>query len=117
MPRGVIADTFGEDVATLVEEVTDDKSLDKQVRNSSKSKRPARSSDRAKILKLADKTSNLFAIAASPPSDWSVKRRLEYVSWARAVAAGLKGVSPPLEQQFEEAADAAACTITRSLRV
>lgn len=117
VPRGVIANTFGEDVATLVEEVTDDKSLDKQVRKQLQIETAGKKSDRAKILKLADKTSNLFAIAASPPSDWSVKRRLEYVSWARAVAAGLKGVSPPLEQQFEEAADAAACTITRSLRV
>jgi hypothetical protein len=62
---------------------------------------------RAKLLKLADKTSNLRAIAASPPADWSVKRRIDYVDWALAVAAGLRGVNPWLEQQLDQAAAAA----------
>jgi guanosine-3',5'-bis(diphosphate) 3'-pyrophosphohydrolase len=61
-------------------------------------------SERAKILKLADKTSNLRAIAASPPPDWSVKRRREYVEWARKVSEGLVGVSEWLEQEFLQAA-------------
>ena len=51
-------------------------------------------SDQAKMLKLADKTSNLRAIAFSPSPDWSVKRRLEYIDWAKSVVAGLRGVSP-----------------------
>jgi GTP diphosphokinase / guanosine-3',5'-bis(diphosphate) 3'-diphosphatase len=59
------------------------------------------------MLKLADKTSNLRAIAASPSADWPIKRRIEYVEWARRVAEGLKGVCPKLEQQFDEAARAA----------
>lgn len=59
------------------------------------------------MLKLADKTSNLRSIGASPPTDWSVKRRIEYVEWARKVSEGLRGVSPKLEQQFDEAANAA----------
>jgi hypothetical protein len=49
-------------------------------------------SPRAKMLKLADKTINLRAVAASPPSDWSVKRRMEYVEFGRKVAAGLGGI-------------------------
>jgi guanosine-3',5'-bis(diphosphate) 3'-pyrophosphohydrolase len=47
------------------------------------------------------------AIAASPPSDWSVKRRIEYVKRARKVADGLRGVNPKLEEQIDEAARAA----------
>ena len=90
VPRAVIAETFGEDVATLVEEVTDDKSLEKQERKRRQVEHAPNKSDRAKILKLADKTSNLWAIAASPPPDWSVKRRLDYVKW-REVAGGLPG--------------------------
>ena len=62
-------------------------------------------SDQAKMLKLADKTSNLRAIAFSPSPDWSVKRRLEYIDWAKSVAAGLRGVSPWLEEQFDRAAE------------
>src|SRR4051812_39294364 len=64
-------------------------------------------SDRAKVLKLADKTSNVRAITASPSPDWSVKRRLEYVAWARDVVAGLRGTNSWLESQFDVAAEAA----------
>src|SRR3954453_19615371 len=64
-------------------------------------------SSRAKTLKLADKTSNLRAITASPPPDWSVKRRVEYVTWARDVVAGLRGVNEWLEAEFDKAASAA----------
>ena len=103
VPRQIIARTFGEEVAKLVEEVTDDKSLDKQERKRLQVEKAHLKSDRAKILKLADKISNLRDIAANPPCGWSVKRRLDYVRWARKVADGLKGVSPRLEDEFERA--------------
>jgi (p)ppGpp synthase/HD superfamily hydrolase len=104
VPRAVLANKFGEGVARLVEEVTDDKSLPKQERKRLQVEHAAGVSRRAKILKLADKISNLRAIAASAPPDWSVKKRLDYVAWARRVAAGLSGVSEPLERAFEEVA-------------
>jgi (p)ppGpp synthase/HD superfamily hydrolase len=104
VPRAILAERFGEGVAKLVEEVTDDKALPKPERKLLQIEHAKGASRRAKILKLADKTSNLRTIAASPPPDWSVKRRLEYVAWARKVAAGLTGVSAWLEQEFEEAA-------------
>jgi (p)ppGpp synthase/HD superfamily hydrolase len=104
VPREVIAGAFGEDVASLVEEVTDDKSLGKEERKERQVEEAPNKSDRAKLLKLADKISNLRAIAVSPPRDWSVKRRLEYVNWARRVKKGLFGISPFLEQEFENAA-------------
>ena len=78
----MIAEVWGEEVAKLVEEVTDDKGLEKAERKHKQVESASKKSDRAKILKLADKTSNLRAIAASPSPDWSVKRRLEYVAWA-----------------------------------
>ena len=107
MPKQLIAETFGQDVASLVEEVTDDKSLPKAVRKDEQVKTAATNSTGAKILKLADKVSNLRAIAAGAPSDWSVKRRLEYVHWAREVAKGLRGINQKLEEQFDNAAAAA----------
>jgi GTP diphosphokinase / guanosine-3',5'-bis(diphosphate) 3'-diphosphatase len=107
VPRELIAEIFSEDVATLVEEVTDDKSLPKAVRKDEQVKTAPIISSRAKVLKLADKISNLRAIAASAPSDWSVKRRLEYVLWAKEVAKGLRGVNRRLEEQFDSAATAA----------
>jgi len=104
VPDDLIAETFGEDVAGLVREATDDKSLPKEERKHRQIEEASKKSRRAKILKLADKTSNLKAIAASPPPDWSVKRRLEYIRWARDVVAGLTGVSDCLEEEFERAA-------------
>jgi hypothetical protein len=50
---------------------------------------------------------NLRAIASSAPTDWSVKRRMDYVRWAREVAGGLRGVNQKLEEQFDQAAAAA----------
>jgi hypothetical protein len=72
-------------------------------------------SQRAKILKLADKTSNLRALATSPAPDWSVRRKLEYISWARKVVAGLRGTNEILEKQFDAAAQAAELSIAPAL--
>jgi (p)ppGpp synthase/HD superfamily hydrolase len=57
--------------------LTDDKKLEKQERKRLQIEHADKKSQRAKILKLADETSNLRAVAASPPPDWSDKRRLE----------------------------------------
>jgi (p)ppGpp synthase/HD superfamily hydrolase len=107
VPRELIAATFGSDVADIVAEVTDDKTLEKGERKKRQVEDAHKKTDRAKILKLADKTSNLLALAASPPPDWSVRRKMEYVEWARNVAKGLRGVSAKLETQFDDAAQAA----------
>ena len=95
---------FNADIAGLVAEVTDDKSLEKAVRKKLQVEHAAASSRRAKLIKLADKTSNLRDLAKSPPDDWSLQRRREYLDWAMAVARGLRGTSPWLEAQFDEAA-------------
>ena len=107
VPRELIAETFGEDVASIVGEVTDDKSLPKEVRKDKEVETAPTKSQRAKLLKLADKTSNLRAVAASPPANWSVKRRKKYVDQSREVAKGLRGVNQKLEDQFDQAAAAA----------
>jgi (p)ppGpp synthase/HD superfamily hydrolase len=98
-----IADEFGKHVADIVMEVTDDKSLPKAERKLRQVESAPKKSREAKLIKLADKISNLRAVANSPAPDWSVERRLEYVEWARRVVAGVRGTSPWLEQQFDEA--------------
>ncbi|SED41160.1 metal dependent phosphohydrolase [Rhizobiales bacterium GAS191] len=107
VPREIIAAAFGDQVVRLVEEVTDDKTIDKQARKRAQVENAPKKSKQAKVIKLADKISNLRAIAASPPPDWSVKRRLDYIDWAREVASGLRGVNPTLEEEFDRAAAAA----------
>ena len=106
-----ISALFGADVAALVMAVTDDKSLPKQVRKQLQIDKAAGKSARAKLLKLADKTSNLRAMAASPPANWPTARRLEYVAWARAVVTGVRGTHAGLEAQFDAAAEAAEASV------
>lgn len=98
-----IAAEFGEDVARLVLEVTDDKSLPKEERKRLQVETTPHKSSRAKIIKLADKTSNLTAIRTSPPP-WPLERQQAYLDWARAVIAGARGVNRMLEDRFDAAA-------------
>ena len=100
-----LASVFNSDVAALVAEVTDDKKLAKDERKRRQVEHAATKTDLAKILKLADKTSNLRSLGKSPPADWSMQRRREYLDWATSVSQGLRGVSPWLEARFEEAAE------------
>ena len=60
-------------------EVTDDKNLTKAERKRKQAESAASGSVKTKMLKVADKRSNLRAIAASPPADWFAKRTMEYV--------------------------------------
>jgi (p)ppGpp synthase/HD superfamily hydrolase len=104
VPYKLITREFGKRVADVVKQVTDDRTLPKEVRKARQIKTARKKSKDAKIIKLADKTSNMRAITFSPAPSWSVKRRLEYIDWAKKVVAGLRGTSPWLERQFDHAA-------------
>lgn len=108
-----VAAEFGEDVASLVAEASDDKTLPKAERKRLQILHAPSRSPRAKLLKLADKTSNLRELSTNPPADWPRERRRDYIDWARAVVAGLRGASPWLEQCFDEAAAAADAIVGR----
>jgi guanosine-3',5'-bis(diphosphate) 3'-pyrophosphohydrolase len=109
-----LASVFNADIANLVAEVTDDKSLDKAVRKKLQVEHASAKSERAKFIKLADKTSNLRSLVKSPPDDWSDQRRQEYLDWALEVAKGLRGTNMWLEAQFDDATEqlAASCAQT-----
>ena len=100
--REEIRENFGEDVLTLVLEVTDDKSLPKQTRKQLQVDHAPHKSRNAKLLKLADKISNIQDIISSPPKSWSLERKKEYLLWTENVVAGLRGVSPSLESRYDE---------------
>ena len=92
---------FGSDVADLVMEMTDDKSLPKPERKRLQIVHAPELSVRAQVIRLADKTSNLRAILASPPANWSVGRKREYFEWAKKVIEGLTEPNPVLKAEFE----------------
>jgi hypothetical protein len=60
-------------------------------------------SRRAKLLKLADKTSNLRSLMRSPPSGWAEERLRDYVVWAEAVVRSCRGLNAVLEAGFDAA--------------
>jgi GTP diphosphokinase / guanosine-3',5'-bis(diphosphate) 3'-diphosphatase len=93
---------FGEEVLVLVMEVTDDKSLPKEVRKQLQVETAPHKSRNAKLLKLADKICNLRDIITSPPSDWSLERKQEYLLWSEKVVAGLRGVNEKLENRYDD---------------
>jgi (p)ppGpp synthase/HD superfamily hydrolase len=107
-----IADLFGQSVASLVDEATDDKSLLKEVRKDNQIADAQHKSDGASVIKLADKTSNLLAIAKSPPP-WPKERKRAYVDWARSVVSGLPFKPAGLLARFDEAARLAMESIER----
>jgi (p)ppGpp synthase/HD superfamily hydrolase len=85
VPRELIAKSFGTEVADLVAEVTDDKTLAKERRKEMQIEMAHKKSPRAKVLKLADKTSNLRALATSPAPDWMQECAAEYPALQKLV--------------------------------
>jgi len=96
-----IREQFGEDVLSLVLEVTDDKNLPKAERKRLQVANAPHKSPRARQIKLADKINNIFEIAHDPPADWSLERRREYLDWTKQVIDGLRGFNPALEDRYD----------------
>ena len=66
---------FGASVCGFVRELTDDKSLEKQERKRLQIISAPKKSLEAALVKLADKSSNIGALALSPPKGWSAERK------------------------------------------
>jgi guanosine-3',5'-bis(diphosphate) 3'-pyrophosphohydrolase len=92
---------FGKKVTAIVRELTDDKSLAKEVRKSLQIAHAPFASHEAKLVKLADKICNLRDILVSPPAGWDLQRKQDYFAWAAAVIAGIRGTNSKLEKVFD----------------
>ena len=92
---------FGHEVANIVMECTDDKTLDKLERKQAQIDHAAHISKRAKLVKLADKISNVSDIDGAPPAGWSLERKREYFDWAKRVVDQMRGVHAKLEARFD----------------
>lgn len=98
---------FGTEVRGVVLEVTDDKRLEKAERKRLQVEHAPHLTYPAKLVKIADKISNLTDIAESAPPQWNLARRQKYFDWAREVVMALNLPATPeaqaLLQRFEEA--------------
>jgi guanosine-3',5'-bis(diphosphate) 3'-pyrophosphohydrolase len=98
-----LVDAFGERIAQIVAEVTDDQKLAKAERKRLQIEHAPQLSREAKLVKLADKLCNLRDVAQRPPSGWELQRRREYFDWAKQVVDGLRGTHRELEAAFDAA--------------
>lgn len=93
---------FGSEVTSIVQEVTDDMSLPRDVRKKQQVEHAPSLSRQAKMVKLADLICNVDDVLHTYSKFWSPDRRRNYVEWAKNVVAGLRGVSVALEARFDE---------------
>ncbi|MFN2317150.1 MAG: HD domain-containing protein [Gemmatimonadales bacterium] len=107
-----LAERFGERVAALVAELTDDKSLDKDVRKRLQVEHAPHASADAKLLKLADKIANVEELAASPPADWPAEQGHKFLAWSEEVVTALGPVHEAMETRFQAAVARARAGVT-----
>jgi guanosine-3',5'-bis(diphosphate) 3'-pyrophosphohydrolase len=93
---------FGERVAGIVMEVTDEPTINWRARKKLQVSRGRLASLEAKQVKLADKICNLRSIVASPPNGWTVERQRAYFDWSKEVVDQLRGANSELEQRFDQ---------------
>ena len=98
-----IEQAFGSAIAKVVSEVTDDKSLPKAERKQAQIEHASKLSDRAKLVKLADKTANLRDMVTATPEGWTAERIENYLDWGKAVIDRLRGRHAVLEALFDRA--------------
>jgi len=109
--REELAGKFGERVASLVVEVTDDMSLPKPARRQKQIEDAPHKSPGAKLIKIADKVSNIGARIVSDPSEAEREDLIDYVDWAEKVVAGCRGGNATLDRTFDDTVKLARSTL------
>jgi len=106
-----LAEKFGERVAALVVEVTDDVALPKDERRRRQVLEAPRKSAGAKLIKMADKISNIRARILPRPNQAERDDLIDYVAWAEQVVGGCRGVNAVLDRTFDETVDLGRSTL------
>jgi (p)ppGpp synthase/HD superfamily hydrolase len=109
--REELAQQFGERIAALVVEVTDDMSMPKQERRQKQIVDAPRKSPGAKLIKIADKISNIRARIVPQPNQDERDGLIDYVAWAEKVVAGCRGVNAALDRMFDDTVKLARSTL------
>src|SRR5262245_22838090 len=95
---------FGERVARIVRENSDDMTLPKPERRRDRLAGISKKSREARLVKFADIISNLRAIAISPPAGWSSDHRLSYLHSCRNLVDSGRGANAEIERVFDDTA-------------
>jgi hypothetical protein len=92
---------FGAEVAAIVAQLTDDKSLEKAERKRLQVVNAPGKLPEAALVKICDKMSNIQAVGQNPPLHWGLARQMAYLDWAETVVAALPVVAKPAKAEFE----------------
>jgi len=95
-----IASLFGDDVATLVSELTNDNRMPKARRRSEMMEKLARLSPRAKRIKLADRLDNVQDLLSGMGT---AEKRVRYADETARLLTACSGACKPLEEALTEA--------------
>jgi len=99
--REELAEKFSERVAALVIECTDDMSLPKAERRRRQVVDAPKKSASAKLIKIADKVSNIGARIHDDPTAEERDDLADYTGWAEQVVAGCQGGNAWLDTTFD----------------
>ena len=99
-----IEKNFGQIVARIVEQITDDKTLPFKERKQLQIDRASTMLYEAKLIKLADKSSNVQSLIYSPPS-WPKITQINYCIQSKQVIDQIRGVNIELENKFDNVCD------------
>lgn len=97
-----IFDEFGSAISRIVLECTDDKTLNKVERKRLQIEHAQKISDQAKLVKLADKYSNLLGIYDHPPQGWTNEDIQGYIYWSYAVCKNCFGIHEKVDQKLKD---------------
>ena len=97
----ILRERFGDEVADLVVDVSDPPDLKGKERRQRQVDHTAGASGRVKLLKIADKTSNVAERAALAAELQTSKSMQRYLDWARAVVDAARGVDGDMEAAFD----------------
>ncbi|KCV68089.1 hypothetical protein H696_05341 [Fonticula alba] len=93
---------FGDSVAKVVDEATSNTALSKSDRKLDQITSGPMKSYPGRLVKLADKVSNLRDLLLDQPRTWSAERVLAYFAWSHAVCAGMRGTHPRLDALLDD---------------
>lgn len=95
---------FNVEIANIVRDVTDDKSLDKVTRKLIQIEHAnnPNMSIKSKLVKLADKCDNLSKLSEDPPTSWAPEIISGYFEWSYHVCEPMFGINLMLDNKLKE---------------
>ena len=100
----LLRERFSDEIADLVVEVSNPPELKGRAKRKHQVEQARHSSHRAKLIKLADKTSNVLEFIDYPAEGDTVHRMARYLRWARRVVDVCRGTGAEMEASFDAAA-------------